>query len=86
MHFTEMFSKILVYISLVGKPLNPLNRIMKKNLSVLFLSAIIFLFLVSPSFSQTGKVVKAIEIEGNKTISIAVILSKIKTRVGQASQ
>jgi len=29
------------------------------------------------------KVVKAIEVQGNKTISIATILSKIKTRVGQ---
>jgi outer membrane protein insertion porin family len=30
-----------------------------------------------------GKIVKAIEVKGNKTISLATILSKIKTRVGQ---
>ena len=29
------------------------------------------------------KIVKAIEVKGNKTIGIAVILSKIKTRVGE---
>ncbi|MCA9398868.1 MAG: outer membrane protein assembly factor BamA, partial [Candidatus Omnitrophica bacterium] len=35
------------------------------------------------SVSSDAKVVKAIEVVGNKTISIATILSKIKTRVGQ---
>lgn len=30
-----------------------------------------------------SKIVKAIEVKGNKTISIATVLSKIKTRVGQ---
>lgn len=30
-----------------------------------------------------GKTVKAIEVKGNKTISLATVLSKIKTRVGQ---
>ena len=33
--------------------------------------------------SPERKIVKAVEVEGNKTISIATILSKIKTRVGQ---
>lgn len=33
--------------------------------------------------SQTEKIVKAVEIKGNKTIGIATILSRIKTRVGQ---
>lgn len=36
----------------------------------------------APETSE-GKIVKAIDIKGNKTISIATILSKIKTRVGQ---
>ena len=42
-----------------------------------------------PSFSNEGvldissTIVKSIEVKGNKTISIAIILSKIKTRVGQ---
>ncbi|HQP10974.1 MAG TPA: outer membrane protein assembly factor BamA, partial [Candidatus Omnitrophota bacterium] len=35
----------------------------------------------APGLSST--IVKSIEVEGNKTISIATILSKIKTRVGQ---
>lgn len=62
-----------------------------------FLLIVIFLFITTFIPSQTfaqdaplsapienqGKVVKAIEVEGNKTISIATILSKIKTRVGQ---
>jgi len=39
--------------------------------------------LNSTSLSQENKIVKAIEVDGNKTISIATILSKIKTRVGQ---
>lgn len=59
----------------------------------------IFLFMSFPCFvathgfaqdgrgvsevGETAKQVKAIEIVGNKTISIATILSKIKTRVGQ---
>lgn len=37
----------------------------------------------SPSFSLGRKIVKAVEVRGNKTISIATILSRIKTRVGQ---
>ena len=36
----------------------------------------------SLSESQENKKVTAIEVQGNKTISIATILSKIKTRVG----
>ncbi len=65
---------------------------MKKflQLSVLFISV---LLSASYSFAQPGpetpaaseerKIVKAIEIQGNKTSSISLILSKIKTRVGQ---
>jgi outer membrane protein insertion porin family len=36
-----------------------------------------------PPVSQNERIIKAIEIQGNKTISIATILSKIKTRVGE---
>ena len=58
----------------------------------------LFLFLLSfstvhPIYSQeavsssdqmaAGKIVKSIDVRGNKTISIATILAKIKTRVGQ---
>ncbi len=39
---------------------------------------------VAPSVLEETKSVKAIEVVGNKTISIATILSKVKTRVGQA--
>ncbi|MCD4780773.1 MAG: outer membrane protein assembly factor BamA [Candidatus Omnitrophica bacterium] len=63
------------------------------NNKVLFLFILIFLnnsaFLYTPNaWTQTTsvagkKMVKAIEVMGNKTISIATILSKIKTRVGQ---
>ncbi|HBR14884.1 MAG TPA: outer membrane protein assembly factor BamA [Candidatus Omnitrophica bacterium] len=70
---------------------------MKKNIFfITFLFFSIFLPSVSvfsqPAFEQavsesaveeTAKVVKAIEVKGNKTISLATILSKIKTRVGQ---
>lgn len=35
------------------------------------------------SIQEEAKVVKAIEVVGNKTISVATVLSKIKTRVGQ---
>jgi outer membrane protein insertion porin family len=37
----------------------------------------------APSETVAVKTVKAIDVEGNKTISMATILSKIKTRVGQ---
>ncbi len=36
-----------------------------------------------PATEESKKIVKAIEIQGNKTIGIPLILSKIKTRVGQ---
>lgn len=36
-----------------------------------------------PSHAETTKQVKLIEVKGNKTISTAVILAKIKTKVGQ---
>lgn len=35
------------------------------------------------TFSDSKKIVQAIEIDGNKTIGVSTILSKIKTRVGQ---
>ena len=35
------------------------------------------------AFPQEGKVVRAIELQGNKTISAASVLAKVKTRVGQ---
>ncbi|MDP8213028.1 MAG: outer membrane protein assembly factor BamA [Candidatus Zapsychrus exili] len=38
---------------------------------------------VSSKVSTDAKLVKAIEVVGNKTISVATILSRIKTRVGQ---
>ncbi|MCX5681826.1 MAG: outer membrane protein assembly factor BamA [Candidatus Omnitrophica bacterium] len=34
--------------------------------------------------SEAGKIVKGVDIKGNKTISMAAILTKIKTRVGDA--
>ena len=64
----------------------------------ILLLPLIFTFLSSPLFAQSfedpsssiedvqgilSTLVKSIEIKGNKTISIAIILSKIKTRVGQ---
>ncbi|HLF18247.1 MAG TPA: outer membrane protein assembly factor BamA [Candidatus Omnitrophota bacterium] len=55
-----------------------------KSISFVFLCASVF--LTHPVYAQDdgqGKIVKSIEVEGNKTISIATILSKIKTRVGQ---
>ncbi len=36
------------------------------------------------SQEEESKIVKAIELKGNKTISVATILAKIKTRVGEA--
>lgn len=65
---------------------------MKKILSITFIAAILLTGFSPLVFSQAvqeqtnsteAKVVKAIEVKGNKTISIATILSKIKTRVGQ---
>lgn len=65
-----------------------------RNFKIFILGGIFFIFILSPRiFAQpteesTGaliaeKTVKAIDIQGNKTISVATILSKIKTRVGQ---
>ncbi len=67
---------------------------MRRHIPVLILTLIL---LPSPLFAQSfedpssvgnaqgisSTLVKAIEVKGNKTISIAIILSKIKTRVGQ---
>ena len=62
---------------------------------LLYILLLIFTFVVSPLWAQSPAdpvstesnpplaVVKAIEVEGNKSISVATILSKIKTRVGQ---
>lgn len=66
---------------------------MKRNLlptllAILFLTAI-QTFAYSQGFNEDtttisgSKIVKSIEVRGNKTISIATVLSKIKTRVGQ---
>ena len=66
---------------------------MKYLYRLFFLTALLGLTLSSLALAQSldeanpadleSKTVKAIEIEGNKTISVATILSKIKTRVGQ---
>jgi outer membrane protein assembly factor BamA len=68
---------------------------MRRRILILIL---LFISLSSPLFAQSlenpsssneevqgisSTIVKSIEVEGNKTISIAIILSKIKTRVGQ---
>ena len=71
---------------------------MKKNI-ILPICLILNLFFCTPLFAQEAnqenppqqnsilereqKVVKAVEVRGNKTIGIATILAKIKTRVGQ---
>lgn len=59
-------------------------------LSSIFIYSLVFsVFAISnvkaqeDAVSPESKVVNAIEVKGNKTISIATILSKIKTRVGQ---
>lgn len=63
-----------------------------KTIKTLILSVIITFLSVVPGGAQSSsggnslsgsKTVKAIEVSGNNTISIATILSKIKTRVGQ---
>ena len=64
---------------------------MPKKLIYVFLSVFLMFGLpwgLPSAWAQNGgeasrKVVKIIELEGNKTISAATILSKIKTRVGQ---
>ena len=69
---------------------------MKKNI-IISISLSFSLFCVTPLFAQDAnqepppqqnsileteqKVVKAVEIRGNKTIGIATILAKIKTRL-----
>lgn len=69
-----------------------MSNLMKKSCRGLFfclavLSAANFLYAQnpagSPSLKENPKLVKAIEIKGNRTIGTAVILSKIKTRIGQ---
>ncbi len=66
---------------------------MKKKFYILILLALSISFFPAKVFAQSIEepssfgnesiVVKAIEVEGNKTISLATILSRIKTRVGQ---
>ena len=63
---------------------------MKVYLRLIFVSIFSIILLQTTSFAQVTsaanpgqKTVTAIEVVGNKTISIATILSKIKTRVGQ---
>jgi len=60
---------------------------MSKILRYFSISIGLFFYTCTPILAQTdqdaAKVVKSIEIQGNKTISMATILSKIKTRVGQ---
>jgi outer membrane protein insertion porin family len=41
------------------------------------------LAMEAPADVSSGKLVKSVDIEGNKSIGVATILSKIKTRVGQ---
>jgi outer membrane protein insertion porin family len=48
----------------------------------LFIS--VFLLLTGPVYSETGPLIKMIETEGNSKISDATILSKIRSRVGDA--
>ncbi|MCU0665535.1 MAG: outer membrane protein assembly factor BamA [Candidatus Omnitrophica bacterium] len=72
---------------------------MPKKYIAFYLAAIFFLFLIPAAFSQQAveketsaaaakqeKLVTAIEIKGNKSISSNTIISKIKTRVGSAYQ
>ena len=75
----------------------PYNHSMKKNLIGLFLVGNVLFFInflwaqeipAEPKVQGNSevaekKIIKAIDVEGNKTISLATILSKIKIRVGQ---
>ncbi len=48
-----------------------------------FIFSLLFLFS-SPVFSEEGgKIVKAVEVKGNKTVSSLTILAKVKTQIGQ---
>src|SRR6185503_14340099 len=50
-----------------------------------FFAALLLLTTAVSAFAQESvdtKIIKSIEVEGNKTISIATVLSKIKSRVG----
>jgi outer membrane protein insertion porin family len=54
----------------------------------LFVSLALFIsvlsFFTGPAYSDTGPLIKMIEVEGNSKISDATILSKIRSRVGDA--
>jgi outer membrane protein insertion porin family len=54
----------------------------------LFVSLALFIsvlsFFTGPAYSDTGPLIKMIEVEGNSKISNATILSKIRSRVGNA--
>ncbi len=58
---------------------------MKSKALLLFSVVFSLLFLFSsPVFSDEGvKIVKAVEVKGNKTVSSLTILAKVKTQVGQ---
>ncbi|MGH7197965.1 MAG: outer membrane protein assembly factor BamA [Candidatus Omnitrophota bacterium] len=49
----------------------------------LFLIAGSFSLSIGPVFSETGKIVRAIDVKGNKTVSSLTILAKVKTQTGQ---
>ena len=68
------------------------NQVMKKYTIFIILFLQSFFFVFSPQaqaessesvFEQQKKIVKAVEINGNKSIGISKIRSKIKTRIGQ---
>jgi outer membrane protein insertion porin family len=60
--------------------------IKKRIKAVAFITLVVMLYLASPSsaqsYSEDAKLVTAIEIEGNRSISSTTILSKMKTRKG----
>ncbi len=59
-----------------------MNKLIKHTF--IFISFLLFLPLLTfAQSSQEAKVVKSIDVKGNKTIGMSTILSKIKTRVGQ---
>ncbi len=49
----------------------------------LFLAAGLFSLSAHPGFAEDGKVVRAIDVKGNKTVSSLTILAKVKTQTGQ---
>src|SRR3989338_2270695 len=58
---------------------------MKSKALLLFSVVFSLLFLfASPVFSEEGgKIVQAVDVKGNKTVSSLTILAKVKTQIGQ---